>query len=73
MAITISHGGTGVCMALDAVETDKSVGFGVLFGILTAAGALLMLAGPGRLAKAGGFALAVVAALCSVVAVQVYA
>ena len=60
-------------MALDAAGTDKGVGFGVLFGVLTTVGALVMLAGPGQLTKAGGFALAVVAALCAVVSVQVYA
>jgi len=60
-------------MALDAAETDKGVGFGVLFGILAAVGALVMLAAPGQLTKAGGFALAMVAALLSVVAVQAYA
>jgi hypothetical protein len=60
-------------MALDAAETDKGVGFGVLFGVLAVVGALAMLAAPGQLTKAGGFALAMVAALLSVVAVQVYA
>jgi len=60
-------------MALDAAATDKGVGLGLLFGILAAAGALAMLAAPGQLTKAGGFALAVGAALCSVVAIQAYA
>jgi hypothetical protein len=60
-------------MALDAAGTDKGVGFGVLFGILAVVGALAMLAAPGQLTKAGGFALAMVAALCSVVAIQAYA
>jgi len=60
-------------MAHDAVETDKGVGFGVLFGILAVLGAAVMLAGPGQLTKAGGFALAMAAALLSVVAVQAYA
>jgi hypothetical protein len=60
-------------MALDATKTDKGVGFGVLFGIVATLGALVMLAAPGQLSKAGGFALAMAAALCSVVAVQAYA
>jgi hypothetical protein len=60
-------------MALDAAGTDKGVGFGVLFGILAVVGAMVMLAAPGQLAKAAGFALAMVAALGSVVAVQAYA
>ncbi|WP_092629596.1 DUF7525 family protein [Haloplanus vescus] len=60
-------------MALDAVETDKGVGLSVLFGIFAAVGALVMVAGPGQSTKAAGFALAVGAALCSVVAVQAYA
>ena len=60
-------------MALDAAGTDKGVGFGVLFGILAVVGALAMLAAPGQLTKAGGFALAMVAALLSVVAIQAYA
>jgi hypothetical protein len=59
-------------MALDPVGTDKGVGFGVLFGILAVVGALVMLAAPGQLTKAGGFALATVAALLAVVATQAY-
>jgi len=60
-------------MALDATATDRDVGFGVLFGILAVGGALTMLAAPGQLAKAGGFALAMIAGLISVVAIQAYA
>ncbi|WP_248896548.1 DUF7525 family protein [Haloplanus halobius] len=59
-------------MALDAAETDKGVGFGVLFSIVAVGGAVAMLAAPGQLAKAGGFALAVTAALLAVVAIQAY-
>jgi hypothetical protein len=60
-------------MANDVAVTDRGVGFGVLFSILALVGALAMLVAPGQLTKAGGFALAVVAALLAVVAVQAYA
>ncbi|MFB6107892.1 MAG: hypothetical protein ABEJ82_03500 [Haloplanus sp.] len=60
-------------MATETVETDKGFGFGVLFGVLTLAGALAMLAAPGELAKATGFAVAMVAALLAVVTTQAYA
>ncbi|WP_251343114.1 DUF7525 family protein [Haloplanus halophilus] len=60
-------------MAHDVAATDRGVGFGVLFSILALVGALAMLAAPGRLTKAGGFALAVGAALLAVVSVQAYA
>jgi hypothetical protein len=60
-------------MAHDAAVTDRGVGFGVLFSILALVGALAMLAAPSQLAKAGGFALAFVAALLAVVSVQAYA
>jgi len=60
-------------MAHDVVATDKGVGFGVLFSILAVAGALAMLLAPGQLGKAWGFAVAMVAAIVAVVAVQAYA
>ncbi|WP_251331080.1 DUF7525 family protein [Haloplanus pelagicus] len=60
-------------MAHDAAVTDRGVGFGVLFSIFALVGALAMLAAPGQLTKAGGFALAVVAGLLAVVATQAYA
>jgi hypothetical protein len=60
-------------MTLDAAGTDKGVGFGVLFGILAVGGAVAMLVAPGQLSKAGGFALAITAATCAVVATQAYA
>lgn len=59
-------------MAHDVATTDKGVGFGVLFSLVAAVGALAMLLAPGQLAKAGGFAVAIVAALLAVVAVQAY-
>jgi hypothetical protein len=60
-------------MAHDAATTDKGVGFGVLFSILAAVGALAMLFAPGQLGKAWGFAAAMVAAIVAVAAVQAYA
>ncbi|MFB6103268.1 MAG: hypothetical protein ABEJ73_11990 [Haloplanus sp.] len=59
-------------MAHDTAGTDKGVGLGVLFAVFALGGAAAMLAAPGQLAKAGGFALAIVAALLAVVAVQAY-
>jgi hypothetical protein len=59
-------------MAHDVAVTDRGVGFGVLFSILALVGAAVMLAAPGQLTKAGGFALAVVAGLLAVVTVQAY-
>ena len=59
-------------MAHDTAVTDRGVGFGVLFSVVALVGALAMLGAPGRLAKAAGFALAVVAGLLAVVAVQAY-
>jgi hypothetical protein len=60
-------------MAHDVAATDRGVGFGVLFSLLAAVGALAMLFAPGQLAKAAGFAVAVAAALVAVVAIQAYA
>jgi hypothetical protein len=60
-------------MAHDTAGTDRGVGFGVLFAVLASVGALVMVAAPGQLTKAGGFALAVVAALLAVVSIQAYA
>jgi hypothetical protein len=59
-------------MAHDVAVTDRGVGFGVLFSILALVGAAVMLAAPGQLTKAGGFALAVVAGLLAVVTMQAY-
>ncbi|GAB3311073.1 hypothetical protein EI982_04995 [Haloplanus rallus] len=60
-------------MAHDAAVTDRGVGFGVLFSIVAVGGALAMLAAPGQLTKAWGFALGIVAALLAVVSIQAYA
>lgn len=59
-------------MSSDAIQSDMSVGLTVVFALLTALGALVMLAGPTQLSKAGGFALAMAAAGLAVVATQVY-
>ena len=59
-------------MAHDTAGTDRSVGFGVLFAVVALVGVLAMVAAPGQLPKAWGFALAVAAALLAVVSIQVY-
>lgn len=56
----------------EAAATDRGIGLGVLFGVLAGVGAVGMVAAPGQLAKAGGFALAVAGGLCSVAALQAY-
>ena len=55
------------------VESDVGLGLTVVFGLLALVGAVAMLAAPGQVTKAWGFALAVAAATLSVVAAQVYA
>lgn len=60
-------------MESGTVQSDKGVGFGALFAVVTLVGTLLMVAGPGQLAKAWGFALAMLAASLAVVAVQAFA
>ncbi|ELY36568.1 DUF7525 family protein [Halalkalicoccus jeotgali] len=55
------------------VTSDKGLGIGLLFGLLAAGGAVGMLAAPGGLVGAWGFAAAVVAGLILVVAVHLYA
>lgn len=60
-------------MESGTVQSDKGVGLGVLFAVLTLVGALVMLAAPGQLATAWGFAAAMVAASLAVVAVHAFA
>ncbi|ADJ15662.1 hypothetical protein HacjB3_11395 [Halalkalicoccus jeotgali B3] len=55
------------------MTSDKGLGIGLLFGLLAAGGAVGMLAAPGGLVGAWGFAAAVVAGLILVVAVHLYA
>ena len=54
------------------VSSDKGIGFAVVLSLLTLVGAAVMLAGPGQVAKAWGFALAMVAAMLAVVLKQLY-
>ncbi|WP_318569816.1 DUF7525 family protein [Salinigranum marinum] len=54
------------------VSSDKGIGFAVVLSLLTLVGAAVMLAGPGQLTKAWGFALAMVAAMLAVVFTQLY-
>ena len=53
-------------------SSDKGIGFAVVLSLLTLVGAAVMLAGPGQLTKAWGFALAMVAAMLAVVFTQLY-
>jgi hypothetical protein len=54
------------------VGSDKGIGFAVVLSLLTLVGAAVMLAGPGQVTKAWGFALAMVAAMLAVVLTQLY-
>jgi hypothetical protein len=54
------------------VSSDKGIGFAVVLSLLTLVGAGVMLAGPGQVTKAWGFALAMVAAMLAVVFTQLY-
>ncbi|WP_416839375.1 hypothetical protein [Haloferax sp. DFSO52] len=53
-------------METETVQSDKSIGFTALFGVLTLVGGGLMVAGPDQLTKAVGFAVAIVAASLAV-------
>ena len=55
-----------------SVGSDKGLGFAVVLSLLTVVGAAVMLAGPGQVTKAWGFALAMVAAMLAVVFTQLY-
>ncbi|WP_136588873.1 MULTISPECIES: hypothetical protein [Salinigranum] len=55
-----------------SVGSDKGIGFAVVLSLLTVVGAAVMLAGPGQVTKAWGFALAMVAAMLAVVFTQLY-
>jgi len=57
------------------ITSDRAIGYAMLFGVLGVVGsALLFVApfGPGDLVGAAGFALAMIAGLAVVIAVQVY-
>lgn len=53
-------------MDTKTVQSDKSIGFAALFGVLTLVGAGLMVAGPDQLTKALGFGVAIIAASLAV-------
>lgn len=55
-----------------SVGSDKGIGFAVVLSLLTLVGGAVMLAGPGQVTKAWGFALAMVAAMLAVVFTQLY-
>jgi uncharacterized membrane protein (DUF485 family) len=56
-----------------AVQSDKAIGFGLLFGMLSLAGALVMYVAADQQVTAGwGFALAMLAAALSITAIHVY-
>ncbi|WP_410765013.1 hypothetical protein [Haloferax sp. DFSO60] len=59
-------------METKTVESDKSIGFTALFGVLTVVGAGLMMAGPDQLTKALGFAVAIIAASMAVVGAHMF-
>ncbi len=60
-------------MARTNVASDKGLGLGLLFGLLAAGGALGMVAVPGGLTAAWGFAAAMIAGVILIVAVHAYA
>ncbi|KAB1196588.1 MULTISPECIES: hypothetical protein [Haloferax] len=53
-------------METETVQSDKSIGFTALFGVLTVVGGGLMVAGPDQLTQALGFAVAIIAASLAV-------
>ena len=62
-------------METEAAGTDMGIGLSVLFALLTAGGAVAMLAGgivDAQLTAAAGFAFAMIAAMLGVAATQLY-
>ncbi|KAB1188742.1 MULTISPECIES: hypothetical protein [Haloferax] len=59
-------------METKTVQSDKSIGFAALFGVLTLVGAGLMIAGPDQLTQAIGFAFAIIAASLAVSGVHIF-
>jgi hypothetical protein len=55
-----------------SVGSDKGIGYAATLSLLTLVGGAVMLAGPGQVTKAWGFALAMVAAMLAVVFTQLY-
>jgi hypothetical protein len=58
---------------VNQVTSDKGIGLGLLFFLLAVGGTLAMLAVPGGLVGAWGFAAAMVAGMFLIVAVHAYA
>ena len=58
---------------VNQVDSDKGIGLGLLFFLLAVGGTLAMLAVPGGLVGAWGFAAAMVAGMILIVAVHAYA
>lgn len=58
---------------VNQVDSDKGIGLGLLFFLLAVGGTLAMLAVPGGLVGAWGFAATMVAGMILIVAVHAYA
>ncbi|MFC7069130.1 DUF7525 family protein [Halobaculum lipolyticum] len=59
-------------METETLESDKAIGVALVFAALAVVGAGFMLAGASQIVMAWGFALAMVAAMLAVVAVQAF-
>jgi hypothetical protein len=59
-------------METGTVESDMGIGLTMVFSVVALLGAVAMYAAPGQEAKAWGFAVAMLAATCAVIATQVY-
>jgi hypothetical protein len=59
-------------METSTVQSDKGIGFALLFSIVALLGAVAMVAAPDQLGKAYGFAIAMLAASFAVVAIHVF-
>ncbi|MGZ0746142.1 MULTISPECIES: DUF7525 family protein [unclassified Haloparvum] len=59
-------------MTAGSVESDKSLGLGLVLSAVALVGVAAMLAAPAQLAKASGFALAMVAAILAVGAIHLF-
>jgi hypothetical protein len=59
-------------MATQSVESDKGIGLAVVFAVVAVLGAVAMVAAPGQVAKAWGFAGAMVAAIIAVAVLHIY-
>jgi hypothetical protein len=59
-------------METSTVQSDKGIGFAVLFSVVTVLGAAAMIAAPSQLTKAVGFGLAMVAASLAVSAIHLF-